>query len=380
MSAESDAGSKPPGTHPDTPARRTVVFVTAVTGHGGPNASLRVVLPRLPGIEPVVVGPYGDEESVRWRAEGVAVEQMPRPKGARARTRAMWRLFQVLRSRRAERPLVWVNGLTEAAVAAPALWLLRLGGLVWIHNYEVPRVARATSPLLRLLARRRRHRLRLAAVSSVAAAVGREVFGDGAEVAALPNPIEQTALRAIERGGRGDGRLRVAYVAGTDRFYKGFDLLPEIVTATGDGGIDWMIVAAEGKQPQAWRRLREVATGLTDSKVTLRGRSERVEELYAWVDVVLIPSRQESFCRVAAEAMAAGCAVVASRLPAIEEVCGDVAWFFEREDAAGAGALLRRLAGAPEEVAEAGRRGRVRAERFATDGVVAEAAALLAAG
>lgn len=374
MSAEAS-----PGTSPESSVGRTVVFVSAVTGHGGPNASLRVVLPRLPGVEAVVIGPYDDDEAARWRAEGVAVEHMPRPKGARQRTKAMWRLFQVLRARRAERPLVWANGLTEAAVAAPALWLLRLGGLVWVHNYAAPRVARATSPLLRLLARRRRHRLRLAAVSSVAAAVGREVFGDGAEVAALPNPIEQTALRAIERGGRGDGRLRVAYVAGTDRFYKGFDLLPEIVTATGDGGIDWLIVAAEAKQPEAWRRLREVTAGLGGSTLTLRGRSERVEELYAWADVVLIPSRQESFCRVAAEAMAAGCAVVASRLPAIEEVCGDVAWFFAREDTAAAGTLVRRLAGAPEDVAEAGRRGRVRAERFATDGVVAAAAALLAA-
>jgi glycosyltransferase involved in cell wall biosynthesis len=81
---------------------------------------------------------------------------------------------------------------------------------------------------------------------------------------------------------------------------------------------------------------------------------------------------------VAAEAMAAGCAVVASRFRAIEEVCGDVAWFFEPEDSTAAGALVRRLAEAPEDVFEAGRRGRRRAERFATEGVVAKAQTLLA--
>ena len=354
---------------------RTVVFVTAVTGHGGPNASLRLVVPQLEGIDAVIVGPYAGDEAARWRAEGVDVEWMPRPRGLRRRAQAMWHLYRVLRRRREARPLVWANGLTEAAVAAPALWLLGLGGLVWIHNYGVPRVAWAMSPLLRWLGSRR---LRLAAVSSVAAAVGREVFGAGAEVGELPNPIEQTALRAIQREARVDGRLRVAYVAGTDRIYKGFDLLPDIVTAAGDGDIDWLVVAAEAKQPEAWRRLREVGSDLGDSTLTLCGRSKQVERFYEWADVVLIPSRQESFCRVAAEAMAAGCGVVASRLPAIEEVCGDVAWFFEPEAAASAGGLLRRLAGAPGEVAEAGRRGRRRAMRFATGGVVSQAQALLA--
>jgi glycosyltransferase involved in cell wall biosynthesis len=103
-----------------------------------------------------------------------------------------------------------------------------------------------------------------------------------------------------------------------------------------------------------------------------------MEELYAATDVVLIPSRQESFCRVAAEAMAAGAAVVSSGLPAIREVCGDVAFFFAVEDVAGAAAHLRQLALSPERVARAARDGRLQAERFTPKEIVARAAALLA--
>jgi glycosyltransferase involved in cell wall biosynthesis len=355
---------------------RTVVFVSAVTGHGGPNASLRVVLPRLRGVRPVLVGPYDDAERAEWRAAGVAVEAMRRPRGARGLLVAALRLATVLWRHRAERPLLFANGLTEAAVAAPALAVFRPPAMVWIHNYVPPRPALAAAPLLARLARRR---TQLAAVSQVAAAVGRQVFGKGVEIAVLPNPIEQVGAASADRRGIDEPRLRVAYVAGTDRRYKGFDLLPDIVAAADGCPLDWLIVAAEATQPDAWRRLREVIERLTTSTVTIRGRTERVEELYGWTDVVLIPSRQESFCRVAAEGMARGAAVVTARLPAVEEVCGDVAFYFPPEDTVAAAAVLRRLAGSRHLLAGVGERGVRRAERFAPQEVVERLEALLAA-
>jgi glycosyltransferase involved in cell wall biosynthesis len=353
-----------------------VVFISGVTGHGGPNASLSILLRHLRGIDRVLLGPYGEAEAGAWRQAGVAVRWMPRPLGARRITEAAWILVRDLWRHRRHRPLVFANGLTEAAVVAPALLLLRLQGFVWVHNYEVPRIARALAPLLRRLAGKRLH---FAAVSSMAAGVARQVVGTAVEIELLPNPIEQVALRRIERPDDGpSGPLRVAYLAGTDRVYKGFDLLPAILEAADGAGLEWLIVAVEAKQPQAWDRLREAADALTASRVTLRGRSSRMEELYAATDVVLIPSRQESFCRVAAEAMAAGAAVVSSGLPAIREVCGDVAFFFPVEDVAGAAAHLRHLAASRDRVARAAREGRLQAERFTPTEIVARAAALLA--
>jgi len=343
-------------------APRTVVFVSAVIGHGGPNASLRMIVPHLAGVQPVLVGPYEEGERDEWQREGVEVVHIPRPRGLRKLAAAAWNVFRALRNAPRDRVVV-ANGLTEAALVAPSLLLLRVRGLVWIHNYAVPRPARALAPILRR--QYERGRWRLAAVSEVAATVGRSVFGPGAEFAIVPNPIrpvDDTSLRA--RAPAAGGRLRVSYAAGTDRPYKGFDLLPDIIERTDDCGFDWRIVAAVGNQPQAWSRLREVSERLESSQVEIRGRTRRIEELYDGVDVILIPSRQESFCRVAAEAMAFGAAVVAARLPAIEEVCGDVAFYFAPGDAEAAALTLREVAGSPGALAEAQQQGRRVVQRF----------------
>ena len=213
----------------------------------------------------------------------------------------------------------------------------------------------------------------------MAESVAHEVVGSGVEIDRLPNPIEQAALRRIERAEAGSqGPLRVAYLAGTDRVHKGFDLLPAILEAADGHDLEWLIVSVEAKQPLAWTRLREVVAGLKGSRVRVQGRSSRVEDLYAATDVVLIPSRQESFCRVAAEAMAAGAAVVSSDLPAIREVCGEVAFYFPVGDTHGAAAHLRCLAASRDLVARAVVEGRRRAERFTPDKVLEQAARLLA--
>ena len=133
-------------------SERTVVFISAVTGHGGPNASLRVLLSHLSGMDRVLLGPYGDVEAAAWRQAGVDVRLMPRPLGARRLIVAAWTLVRELWRLRRRRPLVFANGLTEAVVVAPAILALRLQGFVWVHNSEVPRIARILSPLLRRLA------------------------------------------------------------------------------------------------------------------------------------------------------------------------------------------------------------------------------------
>lgn len=349
-----------------------LVVVSGVTGHGGPNASLRAVVPLLGSFECLLVGPYRSAERTQWTEAGVLVEAVPRPRGLVARTRAVARLSRLVWRLRHRRPVLFANGLTEAALLAPIALISRLVLFVWVHNYAVPRIAVALSPLLRRIAA---GPLTVAAVSRMAARVAREVFGE-IPVVVVPNPIDRS-FWDVRREPIGDRRLRVSYVAGTDRRYKGFDLLPSIVTASDELGVDWLVVAAEATQPEAWRALRRSAGALRWSSVELRGRTDRVQEIYAITDVVLIPSRQESFCRVAAEAMASGAAVVAARLDAIVEVCGDVAEYFPSEDPVAATAALRRLIADPDRVEEMGRRGRARAGRFTRDAVVARLRDLL---
>ena len=354
---------------PERNEERSVIFVSGVSGHGGPNASLRVLLPRLEAVRPILVGPYDASERKEWAAVGVLVEWMPRPRGVQGLGRAMCRLFTILWKRRRGHTAVFANGLTELAVLTPVLLLFRLQVAVWVHNFIPPRVALALAPLVRRLPR---SRLRVAAVSQVASDVGRAVLGEGAEIVLIPNPIERPAMMARMAERKDGERLRVAYVAGTDRRYKGFDLLPDIIAAADSCGLKWLVVAVESTQPAAWRRLRKVVNGLKDSTVTIRGRTNRVEELYSWADIVLIPSRQESFCRVAAEAMAAGVGVVTARLPAIEEVCDDAAFYFEPEDPQGAARLLCDLSRAPEVLHQSRLRGTERVGRFSPPRVAAQ--------
>jgi len=60
-----------------------------------------------------------------------------------------------------------------------------------------------------------------------------------------------------------------------------------------------------------------------------------VAELFAWAEVVVVPSRwAEAFGLVAAEAMAAGAAVVVSDAGALPEVVGDAGRVFPAGDAA----------------------------------------------
>jgi glycosyltransferase involved in cell wall biosynthesis len=92
-------------------------------------------------------------------------------------------------------------------------------------------------------------------------------------------------------------------------------------------GIKALIVGAPHPRPddvsyrdeliQAARRL-----GVEDS-VVLTGYVDRVADVYAGADAVVNPARREAFGRVAAEALIAGCPVVATRVEAVTEVLRD---------------------------------------------------------
>jgi mannosyltransferase len=98
---------------------------------------------------------------------------------------------------------------------------------------------------------------------------------------------------------------------------------------------------------------------------------------YQGLSVVVQPSHGEAFSMVLIEAMASGCAVVATRLPAVAEVVEDgvSGFLFEPGYVLGLRALLAKLLADPALVARVGAAAAARAkERF---GIEHEAAALL---
>jgi len=128
-----------------------------------------------------------------------------------------------------------------------------------------------------------------------------------------------------------------------------------------------------GDGPDIHRVREEAATLGVSDRVTFLGRQERVEELLASSDVLLLPSLEESFGLAALEAMAAGTPVIASRVGGLPEVVGEGegGFLYPPEDVRGMADGLRRLL-TDQELREAvGSSGRRRAfELFSADRIV----------
>jgi glycosyltransferase involved in cell wall biosynthesis len=133
-------------------------------------------------------------------------------------------------------------------------------------------------------------------------------------------------------------------------------------------------------------RLSEAVDRRIESSGVLRGRALRlphtaeVGDVYGASDVIVVPSVEpEPFGLVAAEAMAAGLPVIASRIGALPEIVDDrrSGLVVDAGDAAALASAMRMLSTSPSYRAEMGRLGRKRYEaRFRVDRYVAQFASL----
>ncbi len=122
--------------------------------------------------------------------------------------------------------------------------------------------------------------------------------------------------------------------------------------------LDFVQVGSGGSSAPALERLaREL--GLADRFVNIGFQDEEdLARLYAGASLLVFPSFHEGFGLPAAEAMAAGCPVVASDIPAVAEVTGGVAPLFGAEDDEGMAGEAGRLLSDEDyrrKVVEAGR-------------------------
>lgn len=340
----------------------TVLFVCAVGGHGGPVASLRDILPGLAGHRRVCIGPFSDYSLPVLRQLCEDVLPMPRPRGARACAAAISRVRRAIKTQRPD--VVFANGLTEAAVVSVALTALGTLGstpvVVWVHNFELPALTEPTAGFLK------RKDFRFFAVSELAAGLVRQA-GLAEHVEIVPNPLPDdvvaTPVPATER-------VRVAYL-GTDRRYKGFDYLAPVIQQLRDLPITWRLHLPNSGRP-GWEAMEAL---LEDPGLDVRvlGRVSPVSRAYAQADIVFVPSRQESFCRVVSESMVNGVPVVASALEPIRELVGpdEAGRLVPSGDIDGYAAALRTLVGDAGLRARLGAAGRERAARYQPEGIQA---------
>lgn len=324
MSQDDDMRYASPGPSSASPGgqeKPKVLIVAAVNGHGGPIASISTVMRSLKDEFQFVLAtqlhasPDAQTPSERLAASAFHI---PRPRGIDA-IRASIVLLRRWQWARRDLTAIHANGLTEAVIVAPLAVVSGVRVVVWVHNSVRPRPFKLVGPLLHLVARRWTWR----PVSSLAARLVA-----GFEPRLLPNPVDDSVLAATRRP---SAALRILYFAGTDRAAKGFDLLPDIISATEASGVDYHIFAgapsenANDGRTLAWDRLRHELS----HKVHIRGRTRSPAEAYADADVVIAPSRAESFNRVIAEGLVNGLPFIAS----------DIEPHRELADASGAGLL-----------------------------------------
>ena len=149
---------------------------------------------------------------------------------------------------------------------------------------------------------------------------------------------------------------------------KGVDVFLETCRQLRDRGTAfraWLV--GEWNSPEERREAEDfMRSHRMDSVVADRGALADMEPFYGQLDVLLLPTRRDSFPRVVMEAMCRGIPVVATRVDGIPEmvVDGETGFLVESGDAAGFAAATARLLADPELRARLGVAGRERARQL----------------
>lgn len=180
---------------------------------------------------------------------------------------------------------------------------------------------------------------------SVASITATEIIPNGIDVAGYERAVERQANRVVFLG-RDDPRKGLdVLLRAWERVPAGFELL--------------VIGAARDEAPSGVRFLGRVAE---DEKL----------DMLASAAVLCAPNTgEESFGLIVAEGMAAGCAVVASGIPAFAAVLGDAGLLVPPRDPAALAETITALLRSPEQAAALGKAARNEVRRFDRSSVVA---------
>jgi glycosyltransferase involved in cell wall biosynthesis len=351
----------------------TILFVSVSRGIAGPARSLLTILEHLPSdLRAVLYAPAGSLATAA-RRDGLVDEVISMPYDEARRRRSRVTAARVLAREVATRAdgllAIHANGQSE-------LNQLSLASL----RYRVPIVviARASEPSptsgsLRWVWRWRRDRVRWLAVSDTARQVLADTLHlDAGIIHVVPNAVDPTQVVA-EPHPHDD--VRVAYL-GNPFPVKGFDLVGPIIALLDRPGVvfDLFVPKPPANLPLELRPPWDAITAAVAEgrQVVQYGRQPDVRPIYAETDIVLCPSRNESFNRVAVEAMLNGIPVVATDLPAHRALLGDeeAGLLFPVGDAAAGAAAVTRLVNDAALRARLGARGRERAQAYLPERVI----------
>ena len=125
--------------------------------------------------------------------------------------------------------------------------------------------------------------------------------------------------------------------------HKNVDVLLRAFAAMMASDPDLHLVLCGAHLPSEPARLREL--GIAERTHVLRASDAQLPWLYSRAEAFVFTSLCEGFGLPAVEAMAAGCPVVLSDIPALVEVADDAALYFRPDDVEGLVACLQRVVG-----------------------------------
>ncbi len=295
----------------------TIAHVDAESGFSGGEAQVFLLMRGLArrGWRNVLVAPTTSASTARARSEGIEVLPVS--------MRNDLDLLAIVRLRRAFRAsgaslvhlhsgrATWLGGWAARLAGVPAITTRRM-------DRDVRRSVR-TELVYRTLTRR---------VAAISSSVMRSLEEGGVpreRIRLITDAIDPDAFRAkrsrddvrAELGARAEDVVVVAVGALVAR--KGIDVLLRALAELDRRGVRPLAwIAGDGEERAALERSsREL--GLSDRVRFLGVRSDVAELLHA-ADVFAMPSRREGMGVAALEALAAGCATVASRVGGLAEV------------------------------------------------------------
>ncbi|MEO8382476.1 MAG: glycosyltransferase family 1 protein [Acidobacteriota bacterium] len=220
-----------------------------------------------------------------------------------------------------------------------------------LFHFPPPRFG-ASAYLSFMTRRALRKSARVLTVSEAAKASIVETFAaDPAKIVVTPNGIDPIFFG--ERPPPED-LDRYLFFAGNDKPHKNVELLIEAFSRLPDRSLKLVMSGA------AFERFRSVRGVVTTGFLPI----ERLASLYRGALAVVLPSLEEGFGLPVVEAMASGTAVLAADIPALVEVAGDAAMYFDPHSAASLAAAMEKIAGDAALRAELASRGRARAAHF----------------
>lgn len=371
----------PSGKRPPSAVRSgdTVLFVSVPAPLGGSNRSLATLLEAIgPAVRKVLASPPEGDFLDLVKARGLVDEHLPLPHGSKwRRVLASIRIARWVRAHRKRLLAVHANASRGLNLSSVAAITTGVPIVVWVHDPVGTSWGKRLGPVLRRLLRN----VKWAAVSDVA----RRVAVDNGlcrteEVELIPNPLNIEMVVGV-RSSPGE-RAVVGYL-GAGRHRKGFDLLPEIAKNLAGHPVELRLFTARLNSDfgnPVWDQLDRIE----EIPVTNPGKNPDVRQVYGQCDLVLVPSRHESFSMVTVEAMANGIPVVASDLEPIRQLLlGDQAppagMTFPVGDAGAAGKAIASLASDSGLRSAMGEAGRQRAQELDSRNVASRFLALYGA-